>query len=51
MFFQWSKLIDKFGVQTALMNDGLKLVVNRCGTGYVSGVLNSTGGNTGLVPV
>lgn len=47
IFYQWSKLIDKMSPLVSTMDSAMKLVVNKCGEGFVTGGTNSTGG---LIP-
>jgi hypothetical protein len=47
IFYQWGKLLDKMTPLVQTMDTGIKLVVNKCGEGYING--NQTQG--GLVPV
>jgi hypothetical protein len=46
IFYQFGKLLDRLTPLINTIDAGLKLVVNKCGEGY----LNNTG-VTGLIPV
>jgi hypothetical protein len=46
IFYQWSKLIDKMIPLVNTIDNGLRLVVNKCGQNY----LNTSIGGTGLIP-
>lgn len=48
IFYQWSKLLDKMTPLVTTMDNAMKLVVNKCGDGFVQGAINQTNG--GLIP-
>lgn len=48
IFYQWGKLLDKMTPLVTTMDTGLKLIVNKCGDGFITGALNQTNG--GLIP-
>lgn len=48
IFYQWGKLLDKMTPLVQTMDAGMRIIVNKCGDGFVQNAINQTNG--GLIP-
>lgn len=48
IFYQWGKLMDRMTPLVQTMDNGMKLVVNKCGQDFMNNAINNTQG--GLIP-
>lgn len=51
IFYQFSKLLDKFAQVEGTQLETAKILYKAFGDSYINGALNSSGGSSGLIPV